>query len=432
MDRLSRLVSLVEVLAVMVAVSGCGTAAPGVGLAQASTAQSDKPRAEAPPMDVAKVEELVQGNTRFAMELYRQLLDAEANQFLSPYSISLALAMTYAGAEGSTEAAMQEALHYVLGEDTHVAFNALERALADRGEQPDIKEGSRFQLHVANALWGQQNFAFLAAFLDTLALNYGAGMRLVDFVKGPEAARQTINRWVEEQTEERIKDLLPEGSVNGDTRLVLSNAIYFNAAWMNPFEEGMTVDAPFHLIGGSTIDVPMMRQQERLGYAELPGVVAVEVPYVGGDLSMVVLLPAGGQFQPFAAELDEEQLGDILEAIFYTEVQLDLPRFEFESAFELRKSLSALGMAEAFAERADFSGMTGKPELFISDVYHKAFVSVDEEGTEAAAATAVVMALTAAPAQPVQVTVDRPFLFVIRDVPTGAVLFLGHVVDPSA
>jgi serpin B len=213
---------------------------------------------------------------------------------------------------------------------------------------------------------------------------------------------------------------------------VLSNAIYFNAAWLYPFEEEVTRDGTFHLLDGGEVTVAMMAQSERLGYTAGQGYQAVELPYLGGELSMVILLPAQGTFQDWARTLDAGQLAALVGDMERTQVQLTMPRFTFESGFRLRDALVQLGMRDAFGGTADFSGMTGKRDLFISDVYHKAFVAVDEEGTEAAAATAVVMELTAAPAEPIEVKVDRPFVFLIRDLETDAILFLGHVVDPSA
>ena len=410
---------------------GCAQQIPPRGAVQADVLQSDTPRETPLPLQDAQVPDLVAGQSTFAFDLYNLLFDDGTNLFYSPYSISLALAMTYAGARGETEQQMAEVLHFTLPQDRlHEAFNALDMALATRGEHLDPDQ--RFRLHIANALWGQEDYAFLAAFLDELAANYGAGLRVLDFVGAPDASRRTINEWVEQQTEDKIKDLLPPGSISPDTRLVLSNAIYFNAAWMYPFEEEVTQDGVFHLVEGGQVMVPMMSQSERLGYTAGQGYQAVELPYLGGELSMLILLPAEGTFQDWARKLDARQLATIVDDMERMQVQLTMPRFTFESSFRLRDALVRLGMSDAFSGAADFSGMTGNRDLFISDVYHKAFVAVDEEGTEAAAATAVVMELTAAPAQPVTVTVDRPFVFLIRDIETDAILFLGHVVDPSA
>jgi len=430
---LLRWISVLALIGVGTGLLGaCRSAAPSGSVTQADELKSEEPRLSPLSPDEAQVDALVQGNSAFAFDLYQLLYGAEENAFYSPYSISLALAMTYAGAHGVTEQQMAEVLRYTLGQDgTPAAFNTLDQALASRGQQPDLDEDSRFSLNVANALWGQKGYAFLAAFLDKLAQNYGAGLRLVDYVQDPEASRSTINRWVEEQTEEKIKDLLPLGSITTDTRLVLSNAIYFNAAWLCPFEKSATKDGRFQLPDGNEVVVPMMRQSERMGYAEGSSYQAVELPYAGGEMSMVVLLPAEGSFDEFARALDAQVLQTVLEGMNHEQVMLTMPRFRYESSFRLKDALVQLGMGNAFSDKADFSGMTGNHDLSISDVYHKAFVAVDEDGTEAAAATAVVMKLTAAPGMPVEVTLDRPFVFLIRDIDTGAILFIGHVVNPA-
>jgi serpin B len=371
----------------------------------------------------------VQGNTQFALDLYRSLFTTNRNLFSSPYSISLALAMVYAGARGDTEAEMARTLHFSSRADLQTAFNALDQALRSRGE--NVKEGERFRLNIVNAIWGQKGFDFQSEFLDALAQYYGAGLRIVDFKQAAEAARQAINQWVAEQTADKIKDLLPQGSLDDMTRLVLTNAIYFNAAWQNPFNEQSTQDGTFYLLDGGQVTVPMMHQNELLGYASGTGYQLVELPYVGGDMAMDIIVPEAGNFAEWAQHLDAGELEYILRGVSPTQVQLTMPRFRFESSTELKDALQKLGMSQSFTEAADFSGMTGRPDLYIDNVYHKAFVAVDEKGTEAAAATAVVMRPTSMPAQPVEVTVDRPFLFLIRDVTSGTVLFLGHVVNPA-
>ncbi|MDI7276452.1 MAG: serpin family protein, partial [Anaerolineae bacterium] len=366
MDRFgSRLISAIVALGVVLAtLTGCSRVAGGV--VRADVAQSDKARL-APSAD--RVPELVAGNTGFALDLYRVAGDTGSNLFLSPYSISLALAMTFAGARGQTAQEMADTLHFALPqEQLHPAFNALDQALASRGKQT-TDDGEPFRLHVANALWGQKDFSFQPAFLDLLAEHYGAGMRLLDYRNAPEPARETINRWVEEQTEEKIKDLLPPGSINNLTRLVLSNAIYFNAGWMFPFLKEATHDGSFHLLDGSTVTVPMMQQSGHLGFGEGEGYQAVELPYVGGQMSMLILLPAEGRFKAFAEELDAAALAAIVEGIRPEQVALTLPRFRYESSLRLKEALIKLGMVQAFdVQAADFTGMTGKPDLFIDDV----------------------------------------------------------------
>jgi serpin B len=395
--------------------------------------QSEKERETSPDVSQTDLATLVDGNSAFAFNLYQALRDEDGNLFYSPYSISLALAMTYAGARGDTEQQMADTLQFILSQDRlHPAFNSLDLELSRRGEGAEGKDGEGFRLNIVNAIWGQKDYEFLSQFLDLLAENYGAGLRVLDFINAPEESRITINDWVSDQTEGRIEDLIPQGLINSLTRLVLTNAIYFNAAWEYSFPEDRTVDGPFYLLGGGEVTVPMMRQTESFGYAEGDGYQAVELPYDGGELSMVILLPQTGNFGAFENSLDSQQIAGIIENLEGRQVTLAMPKFEFESEFSLRETLSAMGMPIAFSGSADFSGMTGNRDLYIADVVHKAFVSVDEAGTEAAAATAVVMELTATPGEPVEVTIDRPFIFLIRDIETGAILFVGRVVNPSA
>jgi serpin B len=394
--------------------------------------QSDKPRETSPDVDDTDLTMLVNGNSDFAFDLYQALNKEDDNIFYSPYSMSLALAMTYAGARGETEQQMANALHFILPQDRlHPVFNSLDIELSQRGEGAQGKDGEGFRLNIVNAIWGQKDYEFLTTFLDTLAENYGTGLRLLDFISAPDESRLTINNWVSDQTEGRIEDLIPQGLINELTRLVLTNAIYFNAAWQYPFSEDMTEDGPFYLLDEGEVTIRMMRQTESFGYAEGEGYQAVELPYDGGELSMVILLPQSDQFEAFEGSLDTQRVDSIVKALELKQVALTMPQFEFESSFSLREILAMMGMPVAFSEGADFSGMTGNRDLFIADVVHKAFVSVDEAGTEAAAATAVVMELTAVPETSVKVTIDHPFIFLIRDVETGTILFVGRVVNPS-
>ncbi|HWR64489.1 MAG TPA: serpin family protein [Bellilinea sp.] len=391
--------------------------------------QSDKPRETPPQSAYDAIGTLSTGNNEFALELYQQLRSQSGNLFYSPFSISQALAMTYAGAKGETETQMASTLHFDLAQaDLHAAFNALSATLASRVGDSD--QGG-FELNIANALWGQQGFGFQPDFLDTLALHYGAGMQAVDFAAS-DAARQTINDWVAEQTKDKIQDLIPEGVLNELTRLVLTNAIYFKAAWLLPFEESATQNDTFDLLDGSEIQVPMMRQVESFGYLKAEDFEAVELFYEGRELSMVILLPDEDQFAAFEQNLNAATLQSFIDQLAVERLDLSLPKFKVESSFGLAETLAAMGMPDAFdVVNADFSGMTGQPDLFITDVVHKAFVDVNEIGTEAAAATGVVMGLKSMPTgEPIEVKIDRPFLFVIRDVQTGAMLFFGRVVEP--
>jgi serpin B len=401
--------------------------------AAADVLESDKERITSPDVSPSEQTLLVEGNSAFAFALYQALKGNEGNLFYSPYSISLALAMTYAGARGETAEQMADTLNFILEQEKlHPAFNWLDAELAKRGEGAAGKDGEGFRLNIVNAIWGQKDYEFLSDFLDVLAENYGAGLRILDFIAETEKSRVTINDWVSDQTEDRIEDLIPQGVITELTRLVLTNAIYFNAAWEYPFHEDMTADGQFYLPDGGQVIVPMMKQTESFGYTEGEGYQAVELLYDGGELSMVILLPEAGQFEAFEEGLQARQVSDIISVLQPTEVALTMPRFEFDSEFSLKDTLAEMGMPIAFTENADFSGMTGKPELLISDVVHKAFVAVDEAGTEAAAATAVEMALTSVPPPPVEVTIDRPFIFLIRDIETGAILFVGRVLNPDA
>ena len=401
--------------------------------ASAGVLQSEKPRVTEPQVSQGDLATLVDGSSDFAFELYHTLKETGDNLFYSPYSISLALVMTFAGARGETEHQMADAMHFSLLQDRlHPAFNSLDIELASRGEGAKGKDEEGFRLNIVNAIWGQKDYEFLSEYLDILAENYGAGLRILDFVAAPEPSRITINDWVSNQTEGRIEDLIPQSAIDTLTRLVLTNAIYFNAAWQYPFNEETTVDGTFNLLDGAKITVLMMNQTESFGYAEGETYQAVELPYDGNELSMVILLPKAGQFEDFEGSLNYETVEGIISDIDRRQVSLQMPKFEFESEFSLKSVLANMGMPIAFSGDADFSGMTGNKDLSIDEVIHKAFVSVDEAGTEAAAATAVIMRLTAAPEEPVAVTVDRPFIYLIRDIETGSILFIARVMNPGA
>jgi len=417
----------------LIGLSACTPTAPGESIqATGMILQSEKQREQSPEVAPADISSLTDGNNVFAFNLYELLSEEEGNLFYSPYSISAALAMTYAGARGDTEKQTADTLQFYLSQNQlHPAFNSLDQELASRGEGAKGKDGEGFRLNIVNAIWGQKDYAFLTSFLDTLAENYGAGLRILDFINETEPSRITINDWVSDETEGRIENLIPQGAISQVTRLVLTNAIYFNAAWQYPFEEDATSPGVFYLLNGDEVTVPMMEQQESFSYTEGDNYQAVELPYDGQELSMVILLPDSGQFETFEEDIEYQQVKDIIENLERREVRLTMPKYEFDSSFGLKKTLIDMGMPVAFSADADFSGMTGEKDLFISDVIHKAFVSVDEAGTEAAAATAVIMELTAMPEAPVEVTLNRPFIFLIRDIETGAILFVGRVMNPG-
>ena len=396
------------------------------------TVRSTQARDTSSNVPAGDLQQLVADNNAFALDLYRTVASSGQNFFHSPYSISLALAMTYGGAGGQTETQMASTLQFSLPQARlHPAFNALDLDLASRGADAAGQDGGEFRLNIVNAIWGQKGYPFLDSYLDLLAVNYGAGLNVLDFTAEPEPSRLTINDWVSRQTEQRIQDLLSPGSITSGTRLVLTNAIYFNAAWDSPFEESDTRDADFLLIDGGTVSVPMMRQEAYYRYADVTGVKVVELPYDGREVAMVVLLPELGQFDAFRAGLNATTLSSYLAALQYTNLRLGVPRFTVQTDLPLSEALAGMGMTDAFLPSlADFSGMDGTRNLSIMRVVHKAFVTVNEAGTEAAAATGAVVGATSVPPPPVPVDLDRPFVFLILDIPTGAILFLGDVVNP--
>ncbi|MBN2608853.1 MAG: serpin family protein [Candidatus Fermentibacteraceae bacterium] len=368
---------------------------------------------------------LAADNTTFAMDLYRVLASDDGNIFFSPFSISTALAMTYAGAGGVTEEQMRDVLNFSLpGDELHRAFRDL-KAHLDRGTGED----AGFELRTVNALWGQSGYEFLPGFLALLSDDYGSGLRLLDFSEDPESCRETINLWVAEQTAGRIADLIPQELLTTATRLVLTNAIYFKADWLFQFDPMGTAPRDFSLLSGVKVEVPTMTVSEHFRTAEGCGYSAVELPYRERDFFMLVILPDEGMFSDVEERLDGELVDEIMEGLGDASLILRLPKFQSVSRFLLEDALYGMGMTSAFGPEADFSGMDGTRWLYISSVVHQAFVSVDEYGTEAAAATAVVMAkMNGESASPF--SVDRPFIYLVMDRTTGTVLFMGRVLDP--
>jgi serpin B len=395
--------------------------------------RSELQRETTPDVEPVEVATRADNINAFAFDLYQVLIEDGENVFYSPYSIAMALAMTYAGAEGETEQQMVDTLRITLAEPTvHAAFNALDRAITQRGAEVEEEIGAGFELNVANAIWGQAGYPFRAEYLDLLARHYGSGLRTLDFRSSPEAAREVINQWVSQETEGRIEELMGEGSISELTRLVLTNAIYFKATWQHPFTKELTEELPFTTLAGEEITVPMMKQTVQLRYAEGETYQAIELPYVGSFMSMVVVMPDEGDFEAFEGSLDAERMDGVIETLKSQNVALTMPKFEYDASYQMAETLSAMGMPDAFSpEGANFSGIDGSMDLFIQKVVHKAYVSVDEEGTEAAAATGVAVGITSAPMQPVQMTIDRPFVFIIRDIESGTMLFVGRVLDPS-
>lgn len=371
---------------------------------------------------------LVKGNNAFALDLYAQLKNEEGNLFLSPYSISTALAMTFSGARGATEKQMAQVLHFTLGQRRlHSTFYGLETQLKDY-----VKEG--IELNIANALWLQTGYNFLKDFLELTEEHYDAGLNHVDFAKDSEAARKKINIWVEQKTNNRIQKLIKPDVINTLTRLVLTNAIYFKGEWKSQFEEELTQEDPFYITPEITVSVPMMNQEERYKYFKSDELQVLEVPYKGDDLSMVILLPIKKDgLTELEDSVNTNRFREWMNALAWRQVTVFFPKFTMTCEFQLRSALADMGMPIAFTGEADFSGMTGEKDLFISEVVHKAFVDVSEEGTEAAAATGVMMEyISEQPLFPPAVfRADHPFIFVIRDNHSGSILFIGRVVDPS-
>jgi serpin B len=408
---------------------------PGVQVAESKLARLTNP--QVPKSDL---QTLAAGNRAFTADLYNKLREKDGNLIFSPYSISLALAMTYGGARTETAGQMADTLHFLLPEESlHPAFNALSQYLETLAQPPSSPQPTPtgeppkgLQLDIANSIWGQKDFDFQQAYLDLLAQNYGAGLRLVDFNADAEAARQQINDWVSQQTQDKIQDLFPQGSLDANTRLALVNAIYFKASWMNAFNADQTQPDVFHLKDGSQVSVPTMSSGEAAKfYARGTDYQVVGLPYLGNQSMMVILLPDQGKFDQVEASLDSQQLNAVLNSLQNREIELSMPKFKIESQFSLPKTLAAMGMPAAFdPTQADFSGMDGRRDLFISQVMHKAFVNVDESGTEAAAATGVAMSLTAVQ-ETISVNVDRPFMFFIYEPTHGTILFAGRVLNPT-
>jgi serpin B len=368
---------------------------------------------------------VVEAGTRFAFDLYGELAAERGNLFFSPYSVSAALSMTYAGAGGVTAEEMARVLH-IEGDSGrwHEAVGSFQAELG--------RSGDGYALSIANRLWGQRDYEFSRSFLDVTREHYGAELSQLDF-SAPEQARVTINDWVAGQTQQKIQELLAQGTIEDSTRLVLTNAVYFKGTWLAQFDPERTTDAPFYPEAERPVTVSMMHHKGRFAYGELDDLKVLEIPYSGNEITMVLLLPREADgLVALEQKLTHESFNDWIGSLHELEVQVALPRFTVSASLDLGSLLPRMGMASAFDPRsADFSGMTGRRDLFISAAVHEAYVEVNEEGTEAAAATGIVMGLTSARPGPSFIA-DHPFLFLIRDRATDAVLFLGRLQDPSA
>jgi len=383
-----------------------------------------------PTSNAADQAEAVKGSNAFAVDLYAQLRTQPGNLFFSPESISTAFGMAYAGARGPTATEMQHVFHFTLPPDRlHPAMGAL---LTEMNAQHN-----GYELRVADALWAQQDASFLPDYLKLVQADYGAGFRPVDFKTSPEAVRTTINHWIADPTNDKIQNLLAPGSVTSATRLVLTNAIYFKGTWQDQFNPTYTEDEDFHLTAKQSIKTQMMNRNGGYSYYDGGSFQELELPY-RGELSMVVLLPKEmGGLPALEKSFTAENATKWIKKLAPVEkVILSLPRFTMTQQFELNGTLEKMGMPQAFSSTADFSGMTGKPDFAISAAIHKAYIDVDEQGTEAAAATAIVMRSTAMQRRepeppPIVFDADHPFLFLIRDTDSGAILFLVRVTDPT-
>ncbi|HEY7329987.1 MAG TPA: serpin family protein [Gemmataceae bacterium] len=422
---MERMLLLLLPLMLLVVILGCtGTPTTHVVPPVVKPANADQATAE----DKTAV---VRDSNQFALNLFGRL-NKENNLFFSPASISTALAMTYTGARGQTAEQMAKVLHFQLdAKRLHSAFCALLWEMQSQG----TTRGCR--LNIANALWGHKDTHFLPDFLQQVNDNYGAGLQQVDFAR-TEDARRTINAWVAQQTADKIKDLLQSGDITPDTRLVLTNAIYFKGDWLHVFEANATNDQPFHVTPTHDVTVPMMHQANQFRHFtdEAKSFQLLEMPYKDSELSMVFLLPTKVDgLEQLEKKLDAEALAKWLQQMKSTKVVVTLPKFTMRSRLPLADRLQAMGMTTAFDRlEADFTGMSeDKPPLFLSAVIHEAWVDVNEKGTEAAAATAVAAAGAAAPAREELVffQVDHPFLFLIRDTRSGSILFLGRMSNPN-
>lgn len=378
-------------------------------------------------------------NADFGFDLFRAIEPAGRNAVLSPHSIAVALAMARSGAAGETARQMDQVLR--LQPDASAAYRSLATALAAVRAVPEPGPDGRWHdvpayvLAIANGLFCQEGWSFREAFRRRVTDDFGAEFRELDFGR-PETARSAINQWAEDKTQKRIKDLVSPGILGADTRMVLANAIHLKASWAERFPEAATEDAPFFVAPGRSVTTPRMRKTADLAYSETPEAQVVEIPYRGDDTGMLVVLPKEKDgLDALVRSFSGEKLRSWTTGLRARAVSVELPRFTFTWRLELRAMLEKLGMTDAFdANKADFTGIATDKSLFIGAVLHKAFVAVDEKGTEAAAATAVEMEYSSVrvPAKPIPFVADHPFLFLLRHEKTGTILFLGQVVDPTA
>ena len=397
--------------------SGC---ANGSGASLTTKADDSKSTPEG-------VNKIIKSNNQFAFDLYLKLKDVpeynESNIFFSPYSISVALGMTYEGAKGETAEEIQSVFYFP--EDKNIRQPSFAKIYNQIN-----KVDEKYELHTANALWAQKDYKFLEEYINTIEKYYVGKVTNVDFINATEDARVTINKWVEEQTNNKIKNLIPAGVLNALTRLVLTNAIYFKGLWIKQFDKEETREEDFKVSTEKTVKVDMMSiAGEEFNYHENEELQILELLYEGEDLSMLIILPKENDLKSLEDSFSLEKLYKLRNNLGEQQVDVYIPKFKFETKYFMVKTLEEMGMPTAFSMDADFSGMDGTTDLFIANVIHQAFVDVNEEGTEAAAATGVVMELKAA--MPTVFRADHPFIFMIQERESGNILFLGRVINPT-
>jgi serpin B len=416
--------NLIIVMIMLVAISG-------IFISGCVPTQPQQPSVNATGATAQGTTNVIDANNQFALDLYLKYKDdpqqKDKNIFFSPYSISSALAMTYEGAKGKTAEEMQKVFYFLENDSERRAnFAAIYNKIN--------KANKTYQLNTANALWVQKDYPFLDSYVNTVEQYYGGKATNLDFIGDTENSRVTINNWVEQQTNNKIKDLIPQGQINSMTRLVLTNAVYFKGTWVKQFDKSDTREENFYVTPNNPVKVQMMSRTDKnatFNYTETDKLQILEMPYSGNDTSMLVLLPKENETLD-SANLSLENLAAWRNNLTKQRVDVYFPKFKFETKYFMKETLSDMGMPTAFSDAADFSGMTGKKDLFISFVIHQAFVEVDEKGTEAAAATAVIVEVTSAGPQEIPVfRADHPFIFVIQQKDTGNILFFGRVMDPS-
>jgi serpin B len=417
---------LISVILVSCSPASSPSPSPSTGSSGGGPVKADAARISDPDVPLEDQADVVQGINSFAVDLYHQMQPSKpGNWIYSPYSISMAFSMVYAGARGNTESQMADVLHYLAQEAQHPAYNLLDQNITSLGK--DDPNNENFKLTVANSTWGQVGFPFEQAYLEILAKHYGAGLETVDFTADPAKVSEQINQWVADKTEDKIKEIFSPQVITEQTRFVLVNAIYFKAAWLFPFEKSATVDGPFTLLDGSQVTVPLMHSVgTRVPYLAGEGYQAVVLPYRGYAVEMILIVPDARRYEQIEQGLSPDLFNQVgTDASDYL-VNLTMPKFDFDMDINLKEELSAMGMTDPFGD-ADFSGIGGG--LFITDALHKATITLDEEGTEAAAVTGIAMEESLPPST--DLVIDRPFIFAIVDRESGTILFLGRVIDPA-